>query len=214
MKPTKLLAKQTMIALGCLGLLLGMVPGAAAHPVDGFAFFPGPLGFPNFFPPVTPPSSFLPTITVTDVTAEDVTAFGLFKGAGDCNAIGEACVIFPVWNPFVGAPVVAFDCEITSAVGPWPGLPALFLAQDLDSSRTIDSFGPDLIVSISFLYGSPGGPIPPFVGPAGAYGGGVFATGGGPFIPGIPVHFIAAHPGVPLGPADLFLDLGVDCWVI
>lgn len=205
---------KTLGIVGTVSLLVALAPGAAAHPVDAFAFFTPPLAFPNFLPPISPPSVWLPPLTITAVTADDFATPGFFKGAGDCDDLGEGCMTLPTLNPFTGGPVFAFDCEITSAPGPWLALPAVFLAQDVDSSDTIDSFGPDVIFAMSFVYGSPPGPIPPVLGPAGAYGGGLTIFGGGPFVPGLPIHFIAAHPGFPLTPISALLDLDVTCWAL
>ncbi len=201
-----------LAALTLVAILTAGAPGAAAHPVDVFNFFAGPVAFPAFIPPFSPPSFMLPTFAISGVTADD-TFTGSFIGAGDCDDVGQACLILPTWNPFIGGPVGAFDCEIVSAAGPWVALPTVFLAQDLNGNNIIET-GADLIMTIGFPYGSPGGPIPPFLGPAGAYGGGFFLIAGGPFIPGMPIHFIAAHPGFPVTPASALLQLGVTCWVM
>jgi hypothetical protein len=192
-----------------------MMPLASAHPVDAFNFFP--TGTPPMFG-VGPgfPALFVGPTNVAKVTLN--TLLFPFTGAGSCapsNGIG--CFTPPAFNPNTGAAPAIMDCQITSTNGPWPGMPGIYLIQDLDENGVLDNTGlgfDPVVGPIGLAYGSPFGFLPAVGFGAGATGGVAFTGAGGPFVPGVPVHVVAEHSFAPLQPDSALVSLSVTCLVL
>jgi hypothetical protein len=204
------MARWTAVLLAA-PLLTLLVPGAAAHPVDGFAFTPFyvvPFGAANCVPGSgvsSPGCLVLPPVTVTGALT-NLIVVGV-TGAGACNVAFEACFAWPTWNPFRQAAPLQWWCQVTSHSPNWPAGAAGSIAAHVLYDRTND----DLLTSADVVDSALAiGPLPiPAGSPrAGAWTGEAFSGGGYPV--GSIAHIVVTADGLVPDPR---LDTVVTCWV-